>query len=149
MRQNFDHPAEALHEALQVELVAGEVEFDAGPPGIARQQRDSATRHRLEQGGCQICDLEAQRAPGRLALHIDVHVGPRRARKAGRIAERSHRMRPYQFGLSSIPMLKQTDEYDGMVGEVFPDAGQIRAHLDAELAQVPGRPDARPHQEHG
>ena len=58
-------------------------------------------------------------------------------------------MRPYQFGLSSIPMLKQTDEYDGMVGEVFPDAGQIRAHLDAELAQVPGRPDARPHQEHG
>src|SRR5258708_38728268 len=58
-------------------------------------------------------------------------------------------MRPYQFGLSSIPTLKQTDEYDGMVGEILPDAGQIRAHLGAKLAQAPGRPDARPHQEHG
>src|SRR5262249_3168626 len=77
------------------------------------------------------------------------HVGPRRARKTGRIAERSHRMRPYQFGLSSIPMLKQTDEYDGMVGEILPDPGQIRSHLDAELAQWPGWPDARPQQEHG
>src|SRR5262249_25908272 len=58
-------------------------------------------------------------------------------------------MRPHRFGLPCIRVLKQTDEHDGMVGEILPDAGQIRAHLDADLAQVRGRPDARPHQERG
>ena len=58
-------------------------------------------------------------------------------------------MRPHRFGLPCIPMLKQADEHDGMVGEILPDPGQIRAHLDAELAQVPGRPDARAQQERG
>ena len=63
----------------------------SGGARIARCQRDPAARHRLEQGGREIGDLEAERAPRGLALHVDVHVGRRRARQPGRIAERRHR----------------------------------------------------------
>src|SRR5919204_334748 len=63
VRQNLDCQAEALHEALEVELVASEVEFDAGRRGIARREPDPAARHRLEQGGRQIGNLKAECAP--------------------------------------------------------------------------------------
>jgi hypothetical protein len=63
VRQNVDRQAEAMHEALEIELVASEIEFDAGGRGIARRERDPAARHRLEQGGRQIGDLKAERAP--------------------------------------------------------------------------------------
>src|SRR5262245_3593267 len=45
-----------------------------------------------------------------------------------------------------MAMLQQTDEYDGMVREIFADSGQIRAHFDAELAQMRRRPYSRAHQ---
>jgi len=53
VRQHVDRAAEALHEAREVEVVAGEVELDAGRR-IARHQRHPAARHRLEQVGARL-----------------------------------------------------------------------------------------------
>src|ERR1700681_1759732 len=51
--------------------------------------------------------------------------------------------------LACVRMLQQADEDDGVIGEVLADAREIRAHLDAELAQVRRRSDARSQQEGG
>jgi hypothetical protein len=46
VRQDFGRAAETLHEALEVEVTTGEVEFDAGRRGrIALGQRDPPARH--------------------------------------------------------------------------------------------------------
>jgi hypothetical protein len=46
-------------------------------------------------------------------------------------------------------MLPQPDKDDGVIGEILSDPGQIRAHLDAEFAQVVAGTDPGAHQECG
>ena len=50
MRQNLRAAADARHEALEIKLVAGEIELDQRMNrGIGRQQRHAPACHRLEQ----------------------------------------------------------------------------------------------------
>ena len=73
--QHVHGAAEADHETLQIELVAGEVELDQRRPAADRPvQRDLPAGHRLKQRRRKVRDLEAERAPRRLALYVDVHV---------------------------------------------------------------------------
>ena len=50
MRQNLHAAAKAVHEALEIQLMAGEIELDQRMNrGIGRRQRHAPARHRLEQ----------------------------------------------------------------------------------------------------
>ena len=43
-------------------------------------------------------------------------------------------------------LLQQADEDDGMIGKIFADAGKIRAHRNAEVAQRRRRAKSRAHE---
>src|SRR5262249_10512244 len=119
---------------------AKKINLGGGGGGGPRRERHASARHRLEQRGRQVGDLRAERTPRGLTLHVDVHVGRGRTGKPGGVTPCGHWMRPHGSGLPVMAMLQQADKYDGMVREIFADAGQIRAHFDAALAQVAGRP---------
>ena len=88
--QHLDRQPEADHQALQIELVAGEVHLDQRLlPVIGRAQRHAAAPHRLPQRRREIGDPRAERAPRGLALHVDVHVG-----RAGSPARRTRSAAP-------------------------------------------------------
>src|SRR6516162_3043439 len=58
-------------------------------------------------------------------------------------------MRAQGMRLPRAGVLQEADKHDGVVGQILADARKIRAHLDAELAQLCGRPNARSQQECG
>ena len=73
-RYQRNHAAEAVHQAAQVDVLAGKIEFDARLARIGRFEGDAAARGRLEDRGIKIGDLRAERAPRRLAVAGDEHV---------------------------------------------------------------------------
>src|SRR5262249_33442870 len=139
-RRAVDPRPDPAQKAGRAGRGAEEIDRAGGGGGGARRERHASARHRLEQRGRQVGDLRAERTPRGLTLHVDVHVGRGRTGKPGGVTPCGHWMRPHGSGLPVMAMLQQADKYDGMVREIFADAGQIRAHFDAALAQVAGRP---------
>ena len=131
MRQDFHAAAKARHETLQIELVAGEIEFDQRMNrGIGCSQRDPAAGHRFEQRWRQIRDLMPERTPRGLALHVDIHVRRWRVGQPGRIAKSRHRVRPDAVELPRAGLLQKADEDNGVVRQVVADRGQIGARFN-------------------
>ena len=146
VRQHLDRHAEGLHEPLQIEVVAEKIELDQRLRRVGGLQRHRPARHRLEQRGPEIRHRKPERAPRRLALHVDVHVVARRAGQAGGIAKARHRMGADALGLPLTGFLQHAEKDNGVVRQVLPNAGHVGPHLDAVLLQVRGRADAHPHQ---
>ena len=148
IRHQLDDAAEAVHQSQQVDLLAGEVELDAGRGGGVGLQGDFAARLRLEQRGIEVGDRGAERVPRGLAVRRDVHVARRRAREAGRIAEAGHRVRSHCRRLAGVAPQMGGDEQQRVVLQVAADAGQVGDHVDAEGLEIGGRADAGA-QQHG
>ncbi len=121
--------------------------------GVARHRRSTSetpARHRLEQGGGEVGDLEAERAHE--VLHCTLmYMSVRRRAAAGRrnSGTPSRDAAAADGGLPRVATLQQADEHDGVVGQILADAGQIGTHLDAMLVQMAGGPMPAAHQEGG
>ena len=98
VRQHVDGAAEALHEALEVELVAGEVEFDQrrrGGVALASETRPRAIG--LSNVGARLATWKPSGLHEVLHCTLMYMSSRRRARQPGGIAERRHRMRPQRL----------------------------------------------------
>src|SRR3984885_15509038 len=58
-------------------------------------------------------------------------------------------MRPDCFGLPRPGLLQETEEDDGVIGEILPHAGKLGAYVDAEFAQFRRRTEPGPNQKWG